>query len=92
MTANTLSRQRLTINDLAGRMTVTVEQAGELVGLSRGSAYQAVREGQIPSVRLGHRYFVPTTALLRDVLGLPADRVAQILGLPNESSGGGRGA
>ena len=73
------SRERLTLNDLHGRATVTVEEAGELMGVSRGLAYAAARRGDLPTHRLGHRIVVPTHALLRDVLAVPADRVAQLL-------------
>ena len=49
--------------------TMSVEQAGELLGISRRSAYRAVQAGQIPSIRLGRRLLVPTARLLR-MLGL----------------------
>jgi excisionase family DNA binding protein len=47
------------------RPTVHVEEAGELLGISRGSAYDAVANGEIPSIRIGRRIVVPTAALLR---------------------------
>lgn len=40
-----------------------VEEVARLLGLGRGSVYEAVRAGQIPSVRVGHRVLVPTHAL-----------------------------
>ena len=40
-------------------LTYTVEQAAERLGVSRGTAYQAVREGQVPSVRVGRRVLIP---------------------------------
>jgi len=52
--------------------TVSVERAGRLLGISRGSAYEAVHQGQIPSIKIGHRIVVPTAALLR-LLGLDPD-------------------
>jgi excisionase family DNA binding protein len=59
-------------------LTLTVEQAAEALGISRGLAYQAVREGAIPSVRIGRRVVVPRARLL-DLMGaqaeVPADRV-----------------
>jgi excisionase family DNA binding protein len=45
------------------RMTMTVEQAAEALGVSRGSAYEAVRTGQLPTVRLGRRVLVPIEGL-----------------------------
>jgi excisionase family DNA binding protein len=48
--------------------TISVEQAGELLGVSRRSAYRAAARGQIPTVRIGPRLLVPTQRLL-DLLG-----------------------
>jgi excisionase family DNA binding protein len=42
-----------------------VEQAAELLGISRTTAYQCVRDGVIPSVRLRRRILIPTQALDR---------------------------
>lgn len=49
--------------------TITVEQAGQLLGISRSSAYRGVNRGEIPSIRIGGRIIVPTGKLL-DLLGL----------------------
>jgi hypothetical protein len=43
---------------------VTVERAGQVLGLSRGSAYEAVKRGEIPSLRFNRRVVVPTARLL----------------------------
>jgi excisionase family DNA binding protein len=51
--------------------TMHVEQAAELLDVSRASAYKAVATGEIPSIRIGKRILVPTAALL-DMLGLRA--------------------
>ena len=51
-----------------GRAVLTVEEAGRLLGVSRGLAYEAVRRGEIPSVRIGRRILVPAAAL-RTLLG-----------------------
>ena len=45
--------------------TLTVEEAGEMLGLSRGLAYDAVGKGEIPSVRIGRRILIPRVALDR---------------------------
>jgi excisionase family DNA binding protein len=45
------------------RRTLTVEQAGEILGIGRGLAYELVRTGEIPSVRLGRRIVVPIAAI-----------------------------
>ena len=44
---------------------LTVEEAGRLLRLSRGSAYEAARSGQIPTLRIGRRLLVPRAALER---------------------------
>jgi excisionase family DNA binding protein len=43
---------------------MTVEEAGEKLGISRSLAYAGVANGTIPSVRVGRRILVPTGALL----------------------------
>ena len=53
------------------RLTLTVEEVADLLGIGRGSAYAAVRAGEIPSVRIGRRVLVPRSALLT-LLGEPA--------------------
>jgi excisionase family DNA binding protein len=45
------------------RLTLSVEEAGELLGISRGLAYELGRKGDIPSLRLGRRLVVPRAAL-----------------------------
>ena len=46
-----------------GRDSFTVDEAGEILGLSRWSAYQAAGRGEIPTVRVGHRLIVPRHSL-----------------------------
>lgn len=45
------------------RLTLTVEQAGELLGISRALAYEMARTGQLPSLRFGKRIVVPKKAI-----------------------------
>ena len=47
-----------------GRLVVSVTEAAELLGISRGLAYELARSGQLPSLRLGRRLVVPRVALL----------------------------
>ena len=44
-------------------LAVSVPEAGRLLGLSRSSAYAAVKRGDIPSVRVGGRVLVPLRRL-----------------------------
>ena len=58
-------------------VTMTVEEAARLLGISRGAAYRAAAAGQIPTIRIGRRLLVPTARLL-EMLGLeqPLDQAA----------------
>ena len=47
------------------RNTITAEEAAVIVGISRGSAYEAARTGDIPTLRVGRRVVVPVGALRR---------------------------
>jgi len=43
--------------------TMTVTQAATMLGISRSSAYECVRLGTIPSIRLGRRIVIPRRSL-----------------------------
>jgi excisionase family DNA binding protein len=45
------------------KTTLTVEEAAKLLGISRGLAFQAVRRGDIPSIRIGRRILIPRARL-----------------------------
>jgi len=47
------------------RLTLTVEEAAVALGISRAFAYDAVRRGDIPAIKIGRRILVPRTALSR---------------------------
>ena len=56
------------------RLTYTVPEAAELLGISRTTAYECVRRGEIPSLTLGRRIVI-TQAQLEQLLGsLPVPR------------------
>lgn len=57
---------------MSERLTLTVEETATLLGISRGSAYEAARRGQIPVVRIGRRLLVPRTRL-EQLLGVDAE-------------------
>jgi excisionase family DNA binding protein len=42
---------------------LNAEEVARLLGLSRGTVYEAMRTGEIPSLRVGRRLLVPTHAL-----------------------------
>lgn len=45
--------------------TTTIDEAAQLLGVSRNSAYAAVKAGELPSIRIGRRLLIPTAALRR---------------------------
>jgi hypothetical protein len=54
------------------RPTVSVEEAGQWLGLGRSSAYEAARRGEIPTLRFNRTLRVPT-ARLRVLLGIDTE-------------------
>lgn len=50
--------------DLDERVTISVEDAGRVLGLGRAAAYRAAQRGDIPTIRIGSRLIVSTAALL----------------------------
>ena len=46
-----------------GALTCSVDEAARLLGISRNLAYDLVREGRLPHVRLGRRILVPRFGL-----------------------------
>jgi excisionase family DNA binding protein len=56
--------KRSLLDDLAGKATITVEQAAAVLGLGRTAAYEAARRGEFPTRKLGRRTVVPVPALL----------------------------
>ena len=51
------------------RLTMTVEEAAKALGISRAFAYEAVNNGDIPTIRIGRRILVPKAALNRLLSG-----------------------
>ena len=54
---------------------LSVEQACELLGVSRSAGYRAAATGDLPALRWGRRLYVPTARLLA-LLGLPVEEEA----------------
>jgi excisionase family DNA binding protein len=73
MNANLSSTSRLSADAPAtARLTYTVEEAAKALGISRGLAYQMVREGRLPALRLGQRRLIIPRAALEDLLDVAA--------------------
>lgn len=47
------------------RMTISVEEAGKLLGLGRSASYDAARRGELPVISIGRRKLVSLPALER---------------------------
>jgi len=45
------------------RETLSVEEAGRVLGIGRALSYELARRGDIPAIRLGSRLVVPRAAL-----------------------------
>lgn len=54
--------------DWRTKSTISVEDAGRVLGVSRGSSYRAANRGEIPTLKLGQRLVVPV-AKLKQLLG-----------------------
>jgi excisionase family DNA binding protein len=65
-------------------LTLTVEQAGQVLGVGRSTAYELVRSGDLKCIRLRRRIVVPV-AHLAESLGVDRDAVwATLTGAPTE--------
>jgi excisionase family DNA binding protein len=53
-----------TEHGLPERATYTIQEAADILGLSRASAYRAAKRGQIPTLRIGRRILVGRQALI----------------------------
>jgi excisionase family DNA binding protein len=57
------------LEELAGRTTISVSEAAQLLGIGRTAAYEAARRGELPTRRLGRRLVVPVPWLLNWLQG-----------------------
>ncbi len=48
---------------MTNQHVMTVEEAAEILRISRNGAYEAVKRGEIPSIRIGRRILIPRAAL-----------------------------
>lgn len=63
---------------LRGRLTLTVPEAGELLGIGRRQSYSMAREGTLPTLKLTERRVVVPLGLFLTWLGFES---------PNEEGG-----
>jgi excisionase family DNA binding protein len=50
---------------MTDRPVLSIEEAGQMLGISRNLAYQAAHSGDLPTIRIGRRLLVPKAALER---------------------------
>lgn len=55
----------LTLADVRNRATIDVRQAAEVLDLSEWVVYKQIREGVLPSIRMGRAVRVPVPQLRR---------------------------
>jgi len=54
------------------RLTLSVYEAARVLGISRTTAYECVRTGELPAVRLGRRLVIPKSAISDLLSGRPS--------------------
>ena len=64
-----------TVSDTHYPPTISVHEAAHILQVTPATAYAWVRNGELPSVRLGGRIRIPT-ARLADLLGVTVDELA----------------
>ncbi|MHB8513012.1 MAG: helix-turn-helix domain-containing protein [Actinomycetota bacterium] len=62
------------------RLVLTPSEVGKALGISRGLAYTLIREGRIPSIRLGAKRLVVSRESLEQFLAMGTDRESQATG------------
>ena len=72
MNAEPIQQPPTAVAPTPSRLVLTVEEAADRLTLSRSAAYEGIRRGEIPSIRIGRRVLVPIAALERMVAGTPA--------------------
>jgi excisionase family DNA binding protein len=51
------------------RRTYSIPEAGKILGISRGAAYDAAKDGSLPTIKIGGRILVPKAVLDRMLSG-----------------------
>jgi excisionase family DNA binding protein len=60
--AGSMPVQRKKVGD-SHCLTISVEEAARILGISRGTAYAHAHDGSLPTIRLGRRLLVPKAGL-----------------------------
>ena len=57
----------ITDSQSGDKLTLTVQEAGRMLGISRATAYQLANQGKLPVIRLGRRLLISKAGLERMV-------------------------
>jgi excisionase family DNA binding protein len=66
------------------RRTMDIPEFAEQLGISRNAAYEAVKRGEIPAIKIGRRFLIPADTVDR-LLAEAAERRKQAPPAPAES-------
>ena len=61
--------------EVTEKLTVSVNEAAKILGLSRNAAFAACKKGEIPTLRIGKRLLVPKYKLMSLINGEKAPTV-----------------
>lgn len=67
----------MVIADDGEKVVLTVVEAARILGIGRSAAYQGVKTGELPTIRIGRRLLVPVVALERLLAQAGQDGPAQ---------------
>lgn len=51
------------VDGMLTKATITVEELARVLDIGRRQAYEAVKRGDIPSIRIGHRILISTRVI-----------------------------
>jgi excisionase family DNA binding protein len=51
------------------RKTLTVTETAKVLGIGRNQCYEAIRRGELPTIKIGKRILVPLVALEQKLRG-----------------------
>lgn len=74
------------LEDLKGKATISIPEAGSLLGLSQSGSYVAADKGDIPTLRFGRLRRVPVGALLSCLGFSPNAEAAPVGAAPRTST------
>lgn len=49
----------------SGKLTMTVREAAEVTGIGLNNTYALLKSGEMPSIRIGKKFYIPRSALIR---------------------------